>query len=53
EDKHPEYSTIVPIICTSDKAHLTKFSGNKSIWPLYITIGNIPKDIHRERSTRA
>ncbi|KAF8419157.1 hypothetical protein EV426DRAFT_510350, partial [Tirmania nivea] len=53
QDKHPKYSTIVPIICASDKAHLTNFSGDKSIWPLYMTIGNIPKDIYRERSTRA
>jgi hypothetical protein len=49
----PQGSTIIPIICASDKAHLTNFSGDKSIWPLYMTIGNIPKDIWRERSKRA
>ncbi|KAF8420172.1 hypothetical protein EV426DRAFT_537901 [Tirmania nivea] len=53
QNKHPEYSISVPIICASDKAHLTNFSGDKSIWPLYMTIGNILKDIRREYSTRA
>ncbi|KAF8415153.1 hypothetical protein EV426DRAFT_541758, partial [Tirmania nivea] len=52
QDEHPEHNTIVPIIYASDKAHLTNFSGDKLIWPLYITIGNTPKDIHKERSTR-
>ncbi|KAF8415155.1 hypothetical protein EV426DRAFT_541759, partial [Tirmania nivea] len=53
QDEHPEHSTIVPIIYASNKAHLTNFLGNKSIWLLYMTIGNILKDIRRERSTRA
>ncbi|KAF8416287.1 hypothetical protein EV426DRAFT_541380, partial [Tirmania nivea] len=53
QNEHPEHSTIVPIICISDKAYLTNFSGNKSIWPLYMTIENILKDIRRECSIRA
>ncbi|KAF8422127.1 hypothetical protein EV426DRAFT_535892, partial [Tirmania nivea] len=53
QDEYPKHSTIVPIIYASDEAHLTNFSGDKSIWPLYMTIGNILKDIRRERSTRA
>ncbi|KAF8415219.1 hypothetical protein EV426DRAFT_541755, partial [Tirmania nivea] len=52
QDEHPEHSTIVSIIYASDKAHLTNFLGDKSIWPLYMTIGNILKDIRREHSTR-
>jgi len=35
----------MPVICTSDKTHLTNFSGNQHVWPLYLTIGNIQKDI--------
>ena len=50
---HPDGATIIPIICASDKAQLTNFSGDKSIWPLYMTIGNIPKHIRRERSKNA
>ena len=46
-------ATIIPVICASDESHLTNFSGDKSIWPLYMTIGNIPKDIRREKSSKA
>ena len=50
---HPDGATIIPIICASNKAQLTNFSDDKSIWPLYMTIGNIPKHIRRERSKNA
>ena len=33
--------TIMPIICASDETHLTNYSGDKSAWPVYITIGNL------------
>ena len=33
--------TIVPIICASDETHLTNYSGDKSAWPVYITVGNL------------
>lgn len=36
----------------SDKTQLTNF-GNKSAYPLYITIGNIPKEIRRKPSNCA
>ncbi|KAJ7253652.1 hypothetical protein C8J57DRAFT_1076835 [Mycena rebaudengoi] len=45
-------ATIVPIILSSDKTQLTMF-GNKSAYPVYMTIGNIPKDIRRKPSRRA
>ena len=37
----------MPVICASDKTHLTNFSGDQHAWPLYLTIGNIRKDIRR------
>ena len=49
----PEVDTIIPTIFGFDKAYLTNFSGDKSIWPLHMTIGNILKYLHRGRSTRA
>ncbi|KAF8436742.1 hypothetical protein BDZ91DRAFT_756744 [Kalaharituber pfeilii] len=49
----PPQSTIVPIICASDKTHLTNFSGDKYLWPLYMTIGNIDKELRREKSSLA
>lgn len=41
QDLLPEGATLVPIICFSDETHLTNFSGDKKIWPIYMTIGNI------------
>jgi len=38
---------IVPVICASDKTHVTSLLGDHHIWPLYLTIRNSWKDIHR------
>ncbi|KAH9830637.1 uncharacterized protein C8Q71DRAFT_716534 [Rhodofomes roseus] len=43
-------ATVVPLIISSDKTQLTMFR-NRSCYPLYLTIGNIPKTIRR-RPTR-
>jgi len=45
EDPLPAGATIVPVICVSDKTQLTNFLGDQHAWPLYLTIGNIRKDI--------
>ncbi|KAL1667054.1 hypothetical protein GGG16DRAFT_59260 [Schizophyllum commune] len=45
-------ATVVPIILSSDKTQLTLFR-NKSAYPLYMTIGNIPKEVRRKPSARA
>ncbi|KAH7904457.1 hypothetical protein BJ138DRAFT_993077, partial [Hygrophoropsis aurantiaca] len=37
-------ATIIPIIISSDKTQVTMFR-NKSAYPVYMTIGNIPKEI--------
>ncbi|KAJ7707896.1 hypothetical protein B0H16DRAFT_1746444 [Mycena metata] len=44
-------ATIIPIIISSDKTQLTVF-GNKTAYPVYMTIGNIPKEIRRKPSRR-
>jgi hypothetical protein len=38
-------ATVIPIILSSDKTQVTMFR-NKSRYPVYMTIGNIPKEIH-------
>ncbi|KDQ20398.1 hypothetical protein BOTBODRAFT_100224 [Botryobasidium botryosum FD-172 SS1] len=48
ESKKPG-ATIIPIIISSDKTQLTSF-GNKTAYPVYITIGNLPKEIRRKPS---
>jgi hypothetical protein len=53
QDQLPAGATIVPVICASDKTHLTNFSGDQHAWPLYLTIGNIQKDIRRTPKKRA
>ncbi|KAJ6549721.1 hypothetical protein B0H19DRAFT_1211389 [Mycena capillaripes] len=50
ETDHPG-ATIIPIIISSDKTQLTVF-GNKTAYPVYMTIGNIPKEIRRKPSRR-
>ena len=43
---------IVPLIISSDKTQLTHFHG-KSAYPVYLTIGNVPKNIRRKPSCHA
>lgn len=50
-EKRKPGATIIPIIVSSDKTQLTLF-GNKTAYPVYVTIGNLPKDIRRKPSRR-
>lgn len=43
---------MVPVILSSDKTQLTLF-GSKSAYPVYLSIGNIPKDLRRKPTQRA
>ncbi|KAF8262616.1 hypothetical protein EI94DRAFT_1773137 [Lactarius quietus] len=45
-------ATVVPVIISSDKTQLSNFR-SKSAYPVYMTIGNIPRDIRRKPSQRA
>lgn len=49
----PEGATVAPVILSSDKTQLSVFSGDKSAWPVYLTIGNIHKSIRRQPSQHA
>ncbi|KAJ3850587.1 hypothetical protein EV368DRAFT_75035 [Lentinula lateritia] len=48
-EKDKPGATIVPIILSSDKTQITLFR-NKSAYPVYLTIGNLPKEIRRKPS---
>ncbi|KZT66802.1 hypothetical protein DAEQUDRAFT_714317 [Daedalea quercina L-15889] len=50
EKTHPG-ATIIPLIISSDKTQLTLF-GSKAAYPVYLTIGNLPKEIRRKPSRR-
>ena len=43
-------ATIIPVHISSDKTLVTSFLG-KSVYPVYLTIGNVPKEIRRKPST--
>jgi len=47
QDQLPAGAMIVPVICASNKTHLTNFSADGHAWPLYVMISNIRKDIRR------
>ncbi|PIL32079.1 hypothetical protein GSI_06784 [Ganoderma sinense ZZ0214-1] len=49
----PPGVTIAPIILSSDKTVLSRFSGDKQAWPVYLTIGNISKSVRRQPSMHA
>ncbi|KAJ7791891.1 hypothetical protein B0H14DRAFT_2395262 [Mycena olivaceomarginata] len=41
----PVGACISGVIVSSDKTQLSQFSGDKTAWPVYLTIGNISKDL--------
>ncbi|KAG1781475.1 hypothetical protein EV702DRAFT_1177264 [Suillus placidus] len=60
-DRLPDGASIAPIIIASDKTQLARFSASKSAYPVYLTLGNIPRAIRckpeqhpsKEASSRA
>ncbi|KAJ7186196.1 hypothetical protein C8R46DRAFT_983014 [Mycena filopes] len=49
----PPGACISGVILSSDKTKLSQFSGDKTAWPVYLTIGNISKEIRRQPSAHA
>ncbi|KAF8241316.1 hypothetical protein K440DRAFT_573394 [Wilcoxina mikolae CBS 423.85] len=43
QESLPDRSTVVPVILGSDKTMLSTLRGDKSAWPVYLSIGNLSK----------
>jgi hypothetical protein len=46
-------ATVALIILATDKMQLSTFHGDKSAWPVYLTIGNIAKETRCQPSLQA
>ncbi|KAF8885298.1 hypothetical protein BD779DRAFT_1611957 [Infundibulicybe gibba] len=53
QTKLPDGAAIAPLILASDKTQLSQFQGDKKAWPVYLTLGNISKEIRRCPSAHA
>ncbi|KIO27603.1 hypothetical protein M407DRAFT_48263, partial [Tulasnella calospora MUT 4182] len=51
--KAPQGATVIPIILASDKTTLTSHTGGKNAHPLYLTIGNIRKNVQASINRKA
>ncbi|KAF8430741.1 hypothetical protein BGX38DRAFT_1104444 [Terfezia claveryi] len=49
----PVGSSLVPVLITSDQTCLTNFSGDKKLWPIFMSVGNIPSAIRNKPSSQA
>ncbi|KAK0492660.1 hypothetical protein EDD18DRAFT_1310785 [Armillaria luteobubalina] len=49
----PKGATVAAIILSSDKTQLSTFSGDKSAWLVYLTLGNINASVQRKPSEQA
>ncbi len=43
----------MPIILSSDKTNLSRFSGDKQAWPVYLGIANVSKSVRRKPTAHA
>ncbi|KAI5990101.1 hypothetical protein EDD15DRAFT_2170625 [Pisolithus albus] len=49
----PSGSTVAPVILASDKTELSRFKGDKNAWPVYLSIGNLSKEVRRQPGRHA
>ncbi|EGO02491.1 hypothetical protein SERLA73DRAFT_38069, partial [Serpula lacrymans var. lacrymans S7.3] len=49
----PSGAALEPVIISTDKTQLTQFSDSKSAYPVYLTLGNIPRAIRHKPSQHA
>ena len=47
--EHPPQATIIPILILSDKTVMSLSHGDQTLWPVYITIGNLNANIRQSQ----
>ena len=47
--EHPPKATIIPILLSSDKTVISLSHGDQTLWPVYITIGNLDSKTWRSQ----
>ena len=50
QEEIPDGGTIIPILLASDKTMLSLHHGDQSVWPIYITIGNLDRKTRRNQT---
>jgi Plavaka transposase len=53
QEQLPDGATVIPIILGSDATKLTVLCGSQTAWPVYISIGNIHKDVRYKKAARS
>ncbi|KAG8755733.1 hypothetical protein FRC11_005836 [Ceratobasidium sp. 423] len=48
-----KFATVVPLIIATDKTQLSVMCGGQQAYPVYLTIGNLPKSVRRKVNRHA
>ena len=48
--EHPPEAIIIPILLSSDKTVMSLSHGDQTLWPVYITIGNLDSKTQRSQT---
>ncbi|KAG2028794.1 hypothetical protein BDR03DRAFT_1019341 [Suillus americanus] len=49
----PQGAVVAPVILASDKTSLSQFRGDQEVWPVYLSLGNISKNVRCQPSKHA
>ena len=53
QQKIPTGSTLVPILFASDGTQLSTHAGDHELWPLYMSVGNLPSSLRGKPSANS